>query len=79
MPKQNEVKDKITAKKKLDFKLNAKQSEKLIASLAGLETYLKGILPVYIQASEAARQELLSHSPVLKQVIALLEASGIKL
>lgn len=77
MPKQGEV--KATAKKKLDFKLSAKQAEKLIANIGELETYLKGILPIYIQASEASRVELLAHSPVLKQVIALLEASGIKL
>ena len=77
MPKQNEV--KADAKKKLDFKLSAKQAEKMIASLADLETYIKGILPIYIQAKEAARQELLAHSPILKHFIDLIETSGVKL
>ena len=75
MPKQNEV--KADAKKKLDFKLSAKHAEKMIASLADLETYIKGILPIYIQASEAARIELLAHSPILKHFVGLLESSGL--
>lgn len=68
-----------TSAKKLDFKLSAKQAEKMVLALGGLEIYIKGILPIYLQASEAARQELLAHSPILKHFIGLLEASGVKL
>ena len=67
---------KVNAKK-IDAKLNDASSKKALSAIAEINPHIAKLLPIYAGADEKSRAELLAHSPVLAEFIALLD--GLKI
>ena len=63
--------------KKVKVTLNAGQQKKLLENIAGIAPHVTALLPIYAGADEKSRAELLAHSPVLAEFIALLDGLNI--
>lgn len=63
--------------KKIDAKLNDSASKKALSAIETIKPHIAKLLPIYAIADEKSRTELLAHSPVLAEFIALLDGLNI--